>query len=115
AFRYNERFTDLAQELDTFPASLSASDPSANNTLYQLGAERQLRLRMPDGLVIDLLAEGIEDAGMFSYVQCYAAPDEPFFCVEPWMGFPNALNAGRGVRWLGPGVSEGGRLRISIA
>ena len=34
--------------------------------------------------------------------------DQPFFCVEPWMGHPNAMNTVAGVHWLAPGGSVRG-------
>ena len=67
---------------------------------------------MPDGTTIHMIAEGVEDKDMFPYVQLYTVEDQPFFCVEPWMGFPNALNTVAGSRWLEPGRSEKGVLKI---
>jgi galactose mutarotase-like enzyme len=35
-----------------------------------------------------------------------------FYCVEPWLGLPNAIHHGQGLRWLAPGQSESARCRI---
>lgn len=32
--------------------------------------------------------------------------DSDFFCVEPWLGLPNAIHHGEGLRWLAPGAKE---------
>jgi len=32
--------------------------------------------------------------------------DSDFFCVEPWLGLPNAIHHGEGLRWLAPGATE---------
>ena len=32
--------------------------------------------------------------------------DSDFFCVEPWLGLPNAIHHGQGLRWLEPGQKE---------
>ncbi len=32
-----------------------------------------------------------------------AAPDTPYFCVEPWMGPPNSPEHGQGLQWVAPG------------
>jgi galactose mutarotase-like enzyme len=34
------------------------------------------------------------------------AADSDFYCVEPWLGLPNAIHHGEGLRWLAPGVKE---------
>jgi galactose mutarotase-like enzyme len=34
------------------------------------------------------------------------APDSDFYCVEPWLGLPNAIHHGEGLRWLAPGAKE---------
>lgn len=32
--------------------------------------------------------------------------DSDFYCVEPWLGLPNAIHHGEGLRWLAPGQKE---------
>jgi galactose mutarotase-like enzyme len=34
------------------------------------------------------------------------SPTSDFFCVEPWLGLPNAIHHGEGLRHLGPGQME---------
>ncbi|NJK93231.1 MAG: aldose epimerase [Blastochloris sp.] len=38
--------------------------------------------------------------------------DSDFYCVEPWLGLPNAIHHGQGLRWLEPGKKESARLLI---
>jgi galactose mutarotase-like enzyme len=33
-------------------------------------------------------------------------PDSDFYCVEPWLGLPNAIHHGEGLRWFAPGANE---------
>jgi galactose mutarotase-like enzyme len=33
-------------------------------------------------------------------------PASDFYCVEPWLGLPNAIHHGEGLRWLTPGAAE---------
>jgi galactose mutarotase-like enzyme len=113
AFRYNERFTDLAEPVP--PPAVPVAVHSAavlEQRLTMVGADRELRVAMPGGPVIHLAAEGVEDSDLFPYIQLYTMADKPFFCVEPWMGFPNALNTVAGARWLKPGQSERGMLKV---
>ncbi|MBN3854186.1 aldose epimerase [Paraburkholderia sp. Ac-20340] len=43
------------------------------------------------------------------------APDADFYCVEPWLGLPDAIHNGLGLRWLAPGQSETATLRIAVS
>ncbi|MGF1452658.1 MAG: aldose epimerase [Opitutales bacterium] len=40
--------------------------------------------------------------------------ESPFYCVEPWMGPPNAAEHQHGLHWVGPGESEVFSVRISL-
>ena len=93
---------------------MRSSLPAINERITRVGEDREAKLRLPDGLTIHLAAEGVEDSDLFPYIQLYTMADKPFFCVEPWMAFPNALNTVAGARWLKPGQSERGMLRVWI-
>jgi galactose mutarotase-like enzyme len=43
-----------------------------------------------------------------------AAPDAPFYCVEPWMGPPNAPENKIGLHWVQPGQSESFVVEIAV-
>jgi galactose mutarotase-like enzyme len=34
------------------------------------------------------------------------APESDFYCIEPWLGLPNAIHHGVGLRWLAVGATE---------
>ncbi|HEY1999314.1 aldose epimerase [Paraburkholderia sp.] len=42
------------------------------------------------------------------------AAESDFYCVEPWLGLPDAIHNGLGLRWLEAGESETAALRISV-
>ncbi|MBV9868441.1 MAG: hypothetical protein JO316_24060 [Abitibacteriaceae bacterium] len=42
------------------------------------------------------------------------APDSDFFCIEPWLGLPNAIHHGEGLRWLPAGYTESATCRIIV-
>ena len=43
------------------------------------------------------------------------AADSDFFCVEPWLGLPDAIHNGMGLRWLEAGETETATLRITVS
>ena len=49
---------------------------------------------------------------LYRHLVVYTPPGQPFFCVEPWMGFPNAMNTLLGARLLAPGAEDKGKLRV---
>lgn len=42
------------------------------------------------------------------------ADQSDFYCVEPWLGLPDAIHNGLGLRWLAPGHEETAALRITV-
>src|SRR3989344_422417 len=111
---YNERLTDVIGEKPCFNLPTPLNNPALNEQLTMIGPNKKVQLQFPDGLVLILEAQGLEEANMFPYIQLYHRADEPFFCVEPWMSVPNALNTVSGMRWLLPGQTEHAVIRLSI-
>jgi galactose mutarotase-like enzyme len=114
AFAYNERLTDLARETAVPQVPAPIVHPTVNERIARVASNKEAHLILPDGLTVHLAAVGVEDDDLFPYVQLYTMPDKPFFCIEPWMAFPNALNTVAGARWLRPGQSEHGILRLWV-
>lgn len=111
-WKYNERLTDITRRVAApdFPASVTSA--SIHEGLMEVGDPCEAALHYPDGVALHMLAEGQECRRMFPFVQLYTMPDRPFFCVEPWMGFPNAMNSMGSVRWIQPGCVENATLSV---
>jgi len=112
-FLYNPDYTDILREMPLFNLPSRITNPDLNEQLTQLGQIKVVTLQYQNGDSLHMTAEGVEDPNLFPYIQLYTVPDEPFFCVEPWMRYPNAMNR-EDVRWLSPGQSEHGMLTISL-
>ena len=113
-FVYNDRFTDIVGTQSLFKLPISIMQPEVNEQLTKLGENKSVKLLYPDGLTLQMQTEGIEDINSFSYLQLYHMPEKPFFCIEPWMSFPNAINTVKGVSWLQPGQTERGILTLNL-
>jgi len=109
--KYNDTMTDIVDELPVLKTPISISSPDINEQLSVLGKNKSATLTFPDGDVIKI--DMIENSDYFPYLQLYTIPEKPFFCVERWMGFPNALNTVSGVRWLKAGMSESAVYEVS--
>ena len=110
--RYNARLTDISGRDAPPPLPSPVTAPEINERLTEVKPGTDVELVYPDGMVLHTLAAGVEDAGMFPYIQLYTMEGSPFFCVEPWMGHPNALNTAKGCRWLAPGQRERGVVKV---
>lgn len=109
---YNRDLTDIRGVAGpvSFPASVSA--PEINETLNETPDGNVTRLSFPDGFELSLEMTELSSPGLFPFVQLYTIPEKPFFCIEPWMSHPNAMNAVRGVRWLPAGATDRAVLRV---
>ncbi|MFT3742090.1 MAG: aldose epimerase [Gammaproteobacteria bacterium] len=110
---YNETLTDLIGGCETFPLPTSIT-ADINERLLVLGQNKTTQLTYPDGDILKMTVTGVEDPNLFPYLQIYTPLKQPFICIEPWMGHPNALNSVEGVRWLAPGASEHGDLSLEL-
>lgn len=113
-FRYHHNLTDIVGEQPLFALPVAGSNPEIHEQLLALGEDKEIHIRYPNKDTLILAAEGVEDPNLFPYVQIFTPAGQPFLCVEPWMGYPNAMNSVAGVRWLAPGQSEHGVLRLWI-
>lgn len=111
---YNERLTDVrgTAKAPVFPASVL--EPCVNETLNEVLERTVTRLDFPDGFGLEVAVSEESERGLFPFVQLYTIPERPFFCIEPWMGHPNALNAITGSRWLPPGACDQSVLRVGV-
>lgn len=106
-FLYNDRLTDLIGEKKPLNLPISIVDHQLNEQLSEVVENNIITLQYPDGFNVYMKTSNI-----FRYIQKYTIYKKPFICVEPWMGFPNALNKIKGPRWLMPGASEIGYLEL---
>jgi galactose mutarotase-like enzyme len=75
-----------------------------------------VRIEMPTlkrAIEIDLKRPG--SLPWYAVTSWTLAPDADFYCVEPWLGLPDAIHSGLGLRWLAPGQSETATLRIAVS
>ncbi|MEX3896376.1 aldose epimerase [Paraburkholderia sp. JPY432] len=77
--------------------------------------DRPVRVEAPGinrVITIDLQRPG--SVPWYSITTWTETPQSDFYCVEPWLGLPDAIHNGRGLRWLEPGQTETAALRISV-
>lgn len=50
----------------------------------------------------------------YTIVTWSADEHTPYYCIEPWMGPPNAAEHGKGLHWVGPGESASFVVEVSL-
>ncbi len=93
-------------------------DPRIVDRFHCLDGEpaSPVRIEMPTlnrAIEIDLKRPG--SLPWYAVTTWTLAPESDFYCVEPWLGLPDAIHHGLGLRWLGPGQSETATLRIAVS
>lgn len=109
----------LTGEHAALPTGLRLGRRTLNACYVRAAGRSPARVVAPDGAAVELEAD--DD---FAYLQVFACDDFPgpggvarAVAIEPMTTPPDALNSGRGLRWLAPGENwaPGWRLRYRAA
>lgn len=98
------------------PNGIPLNHPATANAIIPAGANRAVRLVAPDGDAgLSMRFEsspmiGEDDAIWVTHCD----PHGRFYCCEPWIGWPNALNNSRGCVYLDPGATWIWSLHFSL-
>jgi len=89
-------------------------DPRLQDTFHVLGASPVAMLEMPGRTIeFDLAVPGrVPWHAVTTWSESESAD---FYCVEPWLGLPNAIHHGQGLRWVDPGQQEDAICRMRVA
>ena len=107
---YNETKTDIVGSgaPPPFPRSIAGDD--INGLLLDVDARGSSQLTFPDGFILRQTA-----SPLFRHRQFYTLPNQPFFCDEPWMAPPGAMNRPNSPRLLPPSESDTMSIAIGSA
>ncbi|WP_250492610.1 aldose epimerase [Caballeronia sp. GAWG1-1] len=78
-------------------------------------SDQPVRLNMP-GLkrTVSFELHQPDSVPWFAVTTWTEADTSDFYCVEPWIGLPDAIHNGLGLRWLAPGKTETALLRLAV-
>ncbi|WP_116141436.1 aldose epimerase [Trinickia diaoshuihuensis] len=98
-------------------ARYALSDPLIHDRFHCLQGipEAPVRLECPAlrrRIEIDLDREG--SVPWYAVTTWTEADGSDFYCVEPWLGLPDAIHNGLGLRWLEPGRVETASLAMRV-
>jgi galactose mutarotase-like enzyme len=88
-------------------SDLRLDDPTLIDR-YQIGPKEgkitMTNPRTPSRLVFELEPPG--SVPWYAVTTWTQSADSQFYCVEPWLGLPNAIHHGEGLRQVAPGAKE---------
>lgn len=94
-------------------------DPRLQDTFHvlsELDAPRDagtVRLEMP-AHTIEIKLAAMTSAPWYAVTTWTERDDSDFYCVEPWLGLPNAIAHQQGLRWLAGGMEESATCVLGI-
>ena len=93
-------------------------DPQIHDRFHCLAGEPDapVRIEIPGlrrAIAIDLRRPG--SVPWYAVTSWTETPQSDFYCVEPWLGLPDAIHNGLGLRWLEPEQTETAALRIHVS
>jgi len=117
--RFAWKTDKMAQASERFELpsdSICLLDPALKSEIIPARIDEPVRLVCPDGSrALEMSFEKVSAASEKDLVWVsYLDPQNRFFCLEPWVGWPNAINSGRGRVDLQPGQVWQFRLRLSV-
>jgi galactose mutarotase-like enzyme len=97
------RYTlDEARILDRFHCLLDVPSEPVRLDCAPLGRRIEIDLNRPGSVP------------WYAVTTWTEADTSDFYCVEPWLGLPDAIHNGMGLRWVAPGRTESATLRINV-
>jgi galactose mutarotase-like enzyme len=96
-------------------AAYSLADPQLLDRFHVLHEPGLVHLDMPwrgARVTLDLSETACPWYAVTTWTE---GPDSDFYCVEPWLGLPDAIHHGQGLRWLQPGQTEEALCRLSVS
>ncbi|MEO0452584.1 MAG: aldose epimerase [Verrucomicrobiota bacterium] len=88
-------------------AELQLSDESIVDAMHLLSSQAPVKLlNQKKGEEIQIDLDFPASVPWYAVTTWREFPDSGYYCVEPWLGLPNAIHHGQGLRHVAPGATE---------
>ncbi|SOY48411.1 aldose epimerase family protein [Cupriavidus taiwanensis] len=94
-------------------SSYQLDDPRLQDTFHVFHGSPSAQLAMP-GRHIRFELDLPGSAPWHAVTTWSETETSDFYCVEPWVGLPDAIHHGQGLRWIEPGQSESAVCRLHV-
>jgi hypothetical protein len=97
---------------ETGDGAYTVDDPRLQDTFHVLRAAGPVRPAMPSR-TIEIALDDAGSAPWYAVTTWTERDDSDFYCAEPWLGLPNAIGHGQGLRWLDAGAEERATCKVA--
>jgi galactose mutarotase-like enzyme len=91
---------------------LNLSDPIYRNLILTGLTKRKAGLKSKENGAVTMMTWSKDSP--IQYVVLWRKDEEPFHCIEPWMGLPDAVSNGNGLKTLSKGETLAMYFEISL-
>jgi len=112
-----DRLAQASERLELPANSVRLLDPALKSAIIPASLDESIRLVCPDGdrsLEMSFKSVSASSVGDLVWVT-FLDPQRRFFCLEPWIGWPNAINSGQGRVDLRPSEVWECRLGLGVS
>ncbi|WP_179403257.1 aldose epimerase [Burkholderia guangdongensis] len=98
-------------------ARYALDDPRIHDRFHCLDGvpSGPVRITMPGrGRTIEIALDVPGSVPWYAVTTWTEKPESDFYCVEPWLGLPDAIHNGLGLRHVAPGATETAALRLHV-
>ncbi|WP_423198156.1 MULTISPECIES: aldose epimerase family protein [unclassified Cupriavidus] len=113
AVRVRQRTDGTLTDGEPGEALYRVDDPRLQDTFHVLDHMGTIRLEMPSRTIA--IETGTAGGTPWHAVATWTEHDDAdFYCVEPWLGLPNAIHDHQGLRWVAPHAQMSATCRLRI-
>ncbi|ODV40900.1 aldose epimerase [Cupriavidus sp. UYMMa02A] len=98
---------------ETGEPTYALDDNRLQDTFHVLNGAGPVTLAMP-GRTLSIELDVPGSIPWHAVTTWSESDDADFYCVEPWLGLPDAIHHGQGLRWLEPGQQETAICRLRV-
>jgi len=110
------QYDDTFARIQNWEPGTSVVEPvvaSKNQRVAEIDSAKPVLLKRNGVTQVEMQVSAETDHVRMSYLQLYRSNDDPFICLEPWMGLPNGLNEPERIPGIAPGATVWATFTIS--
>ncbi len=85
------------------------------HVLPETAPQGSVTLAMPGGRTIAIDLDMVGSVAWHAVTTWTESEHSDFYCVEPWLGLPDAIHHGQGLQWIAPGERMSASCRLRLA
>ncbi|MEN7526138.1 aldose epimerase [Cupriavidus sp. DL-D2] len=114
ASRMRQRQDGSLTDAEPGEADYALDDPRLQDTFHVLKAPGEVTVALPARTIEITAPDAAHSVPWYAVTTWTEREDSDFYCVEPWLGLPNAIDHRQGLRWIAAGSEESAVCTLTI-